>query len=169
MAAIRLCALPTGAFLQAYASGGAYTDCYVIELSRMVTQDEFVEAFYTSSVFKVERWPLAKFLSRPSTDADAHCLAVRSAGTFSAWSVEKRESNQILLAAGRTRSWLMAEPSQSSSTGTKLYFGSAVLPRRARGGQVSRMGWQFRVLVGVHMAYSRVLLASACRKLAKFE
>ena len=166
MTAIRLCALPTGALLEAYSEKGAFTDCYVIELPLSVTQADFIEAFYTSSVFKVERWLLAKLLSRPSTDAEAHRLATEVLNRFSAWSVERRESSQILLAAGRTRSWLMVSPGQESGTATRLYFGSAVLPKRAGGSGASRMGWQFRVLLGFHKLYSRVLLASAHRKLA---
>ena len=159
MAAIRLCALPTSALLETYAQMGAFTDCYVIELLRPVAQGEFVEAFYTSSIFKVERWMLAKFLSQPSTGAEAHRLATGALGTFAAWSVERRETNQILLAAGRTRSWLMASSAQASGTVTRLSFGSAVLPRRTRGFGVPRMGWQFRVLLGLSQG---VFASSSC-------
>ena len=166
MASVRPCALPTGTLLGVYAQSGAFTDCYAIELTRQVTQSEFVEAFYTTSVFKVERWLLATFLSYPSTDAEAHQLAAGSLSTFSAWSVEQSSPNQILLAAGHTRSWLMASPVESSSSTTRLYFGSAVVPSRSAGSGVPRMGWQFRALLGFHKAYSRVLLAAASRKLA---
>ena len=166
MLAVRLCALPVGALLESYAQKGAYTDCYAIEMPLLVTQDQFVEAFYTSSIFKVERWLLAKFLSRPSTDAEARRLAIGALSTFAVWSVERREPDQILLAAGRTRSWLMVSPVQATGTGTKLYFGSAVVPNRASGSEASGMGWQFRALLGFHRAYSRALLASARRKLA---
>jgi hypothetical protein len=169
MASIQSCSLPPGAILDTYVKSGAYTDCYAIEVPRPVTHGEFVEAFYTSSTFKVERWLLAKVLSKPSTDAEAHRLAVGSLSTFAAWSVERREPNQLLLAAGHTRSWLMSVPNESSGAATRLYFGSAVLPGRAVGFGQSRMGWQFRFLLGFHKAYSRVLLAAAGRKLAARE
>jgi len=163
MTSVRPCTLPPGALLHTYAQSGAYTDCYAVEVPRAVTHGEFVEAFYTTSIFKVERWLLAKFLSRPSTDAEAHRLATGGLSKFAAWSVEQRESNQILLAAGHTRSWLMASLEQSN---TKLYFGSAVVPSRSGGSGASRMGWQFRALLGFHKVYSQVLLAAASRKLA---
>jgi hypothetical protein len=81
--------------------------------------------------------------------------------------VEARAPNQLLLAAGRTRSWLMATSSQEAGgVPTKLYFGSAVVPRGSDGSGSARMGWQFRALLGFHRVYSRVLLWSACRRLA---
>jgi hypothetical protein len=166
MPSVRPCALPAGALLEAYAQRGAYTDCYAVELSRPVTQGEFVEAFYTTSVFKVERWLIARFLSRPSTDSEAHQLAVGGLSKFAAWVVERRNANQLLLAAGHTRSWLMASPAEATRTVTNLYFGSAVVPRRSSASGVSRMGWQFKALLGFHKGYSRILLAAACRKLA---
>jgi hypothetical protein len=127
-----------------------------------------VEAFYTTSIFKVERWLLARFLARPSTDAEARQLATGNSGTFAAWSVEQRTAGQLLLAAGQTRSWLMAVPGEAGRPAAKLYFGSAVVPagRTGAGAGASGMGWQFRALLGFHKMYSRVLLAAACRKLA---
>jgi hypothetical protein len=167
LSSVSPCPLPRGAALAAYAIGGAYTDCYCVVLPRVVTQTEYVEAFYTSAVFKVERWLIATFLSRPSTDAQAQLLAQGSLGSFAAWSVEQRQVDQLLLAAGRTRSWLMACPShESASPGTTLYFGSAVVPRRGAGGTDPAMGWQFRALLGFHKLYSRVLLGAARRTLA---
>jgi len=160
------CALPAGAFLDAYAQRGAYTDCYAVELPRLVTQGEFIAAFYTTSVFKIERWLLARFLSKPSTDAEAHRLAAGKLATFAAWSVERQDPDQLLLAAGRTRSWLMASAAGTSPPSTKLHFGSAVVPGRSDSSGNPGMGWQFRVLLGFHKVYSRVLLAAACRKLA---
>src|SRR5689334_1666383 len=107
LASVHECALPPDAALGAYAGNGAYTDCYSVVLPRVVSQAEFVEVFYTAAVFKVERWLIARFLSRPSTDAQAQQLAQGGLSSFSAWSVELRKSNQLVLAAGRTRSWLM--------------------------------------------------------------
>jgi hypothetical protein len=162
--------LPANALLCAYASGGAhidcYTDCYSVELPRLVTHPEFVEAFYTSAVFKIERWLIAWFLWRPSTDADARQLAAGISDTFAAWRVEQRSPTQLLVAAGRTRSWLMAVPTQQcGQPATRLYFGSAVLPRRIPDSGGSRMAWPFKALLGFHRVYSRVLLAAAYRKL----
>jgi hypothetical protein len=161
------CALPVDALLGIHARDGAFTDCYTVELAWTVTQAEYVEAFYTSAVFKIERWLIARLLSRPSTDVDARQLAAGTSSTFAAWSVEQRSPAQLLVAAGRTRSWLMTVATQrGGQPATRLYFGSAVLPRRNAGSGASRMGWPFRALLGFHRVYSRVLLAAACRKLA---
>jgi len=152
--------------LAAYSGSGAFTDCYVAVLPRVVTQSEYVEAFYTTPAFKIERWLIARFLSRPSTDAQIRQLAQGESSAFAAWSVEQREPEQLMLAAGRTRSWLMTSPSDDSlGSATALYFGSAVVPRRSRNSGKSPMGWQFRALLGFHKLYSQVLLRAALKKL----
>jgi len=163
MGSIQHCALPAGALLEKYVRSGAYTDCYSIELTRPVTQGEFIEAFYTTAVFRIERWLLAKLLSRPSTDMDVRQLAMGKASRFAVWSVERGEHDQVLLAAGRTRSWLMARCDESTGSTTRLYFGSAVVPEVRDA--VPRMGLLFKPLLGFHKMYSRALLAAAHRKL----
>jgi hypothetical protein len=70
-----------------------------------VTQARYVEAFYTTPVFRIERRLLAGAMSRPSTDDDARRLATGRADTFSAWRVEARLDDQLLMCdvTGRTR------------------------------------------------------------------
>jgi hypothetical protein len=60
--------------LGAYARRGAFTDCYETTVSGTVSLPELIEAFYTTPLLKVERWILAKVVSRPSTDPQAHAL-----------------------------------------------------------------------------------------------
>ena len=60
MALIRPCPLPSEALLAKYSGAGGYADCYTTELQRSVSHAEFVEAFYTGGVFKVERFLLKK-------------------------------------------------------------------------------------------------------------
>ena len=55
MAIIRSCELPSNALLNRYLASGAYADCYVTEVTRRVSHAEYVEAFYTTAVFKLER------------------------------------------------------------------------------------------------------------------
>lgn len=148
--------LPAGALLEHYAARGAYTDCYRVVLARRVSLAEFMAAFYTTPVFRLERWLLARVLRFPSTDQEAQLLADGQCDRFSAWSVESRRADQVVLAAGRTRSWLKVSAVPASPGATELFFGSAVVPR-GRGG----MGWPFHVLLGFHKLYARVLLASA--------
>lgn len=162
MSSVKVIPLPSGALLERYSAAGAYTDCYVATFPGQASLAEFMAAFYTTPIFKVERWLLARFLRYPSTDHEAHQLAHGQLTRFAAWHVESRDSNQAILAAGRTRSWLMASQQHGGSGTTALFFGSAVVPRR-RGG----LGWQFSALLGFHKLYSRILLASAVRRLVK--
>ncbi len=156
--------LPDTALLQIYHQRPeCYTDCYMVELPGQVSFADYVTAFYTTPLFKLERAILRVTVRRPSTDDQARALAEggKAGGRFAAWDVEAREAGQLLLCdlAARTRSWLMAEPIDG---GTRLYFGSAVVP----GGANGKMGLLFHVLMGgFHKAYSRALLGAAVRRL----
>jgi hypothetical protein len=166
------CALPPHALLARHREAGAYLDCWVTQLPGAVSQREFVDAFYTTGLFKLERWLLARFAARPSTDAQAGQLARGDTEVFAAWSVEARDAAQLLLAAGRTRSWLMVEPiapagEGGGGAGTRLYFGSAVLPVRDRRTGQPVMGRGFHALLGFHKLYSRVLLRAARARLER--
>jgi len=157
--------LPAHALLGRYGGERGYVDCYVVTAARRVTQAEYVEAFYTTRLFKLERRILAALAGRPSTDEQAGELARAERDRFSAWTVEDRTADQILLAdaVGGTRSWLMTEPQEGG--GTRLYFGSAVVPRRPGGSAKPRMGFLFHALLGFHKLYSRALLSAAHRRL----
>ena len=170
MPSIRRCELPPGALLGKYQHGGAYADCYVTAIAGRVSHADFVEAFYTTPLFKVERQLLAWLVSRPSTDVQAGQLAAGTLDSFAAWSVEARSADQILLCdfQCRTRSWLMVGVGQGGALDeTRLYFGSAVVPLAgARSGPRS-LGLGFRLLLGFHKLYSRALLAAARSRLAR--
>lgn len=162
-------ALPAGALLAGYRQQGAYTDCYALDLDGRVAFASYVEAFYTSRLFKLERAILSVAAGKPSRDEEARQLAQGGADRFSAWAVEGRLENQLLLCdfMGRTRSWLMAAAvDDAGRPATRLYFGSAVVPRRGRDGRLS-MGLPFHALLGFHRLYSRALLKSAQAGLAR--
>jgi hypothetical protein len=168
VAIVRPSELPPDALLRRYRDGGGYADAYLTEVPLAVSQAEFVEAFYTTWLFRLERWVLAVFARRPSTDGDARALADGSRNDFAAWQVEAREPGQLLLTdmLGRTRSWLMCEP-VADGRSTRLYFGSAVVPVTDRRTGQRRMGWLFRALLGFHHLYSRALLGAAARRLVR--
>jgi hypothetical protein len=156
----RACALPDAALLQRLREEGAYTDAYAVEVAAPVAHARFVEAFYTTWVFELERAVLAVAMGRPSTDAQARALAHGERDDFAAWRVEARGDAQVLLrdVRGRTCSWLMCE---AVDGGTRLYFGSAVVPvRDPRSGQRA-LGPVFAALLGFHRLYSHVLLWAA--------
>ena len=163
---IEPCDLPPTALLRSYRDAGAYTDCYATEIAARVSHSEYVEAFYTTFVFKLERLLLKWLVSKPSTDTGATRLARGEIDSFAAWTVEGRAPDQVLMAdfTGRTKSWLMVAP--SGERGTRLYFGSAVVPARAKSGKRT-LGFQFNALLGFHKLYSRVLLGAARKKLQK--
>jgi hypothetical protein len=166
MPTIRAAEVPAGSLLSRYVVAGAYADCYVTDLSVVVSHARFVEAFYTTALFKLERLLLGILGSPPSTDAQARELARGERPSFAAWSVEARASNELLVRAGRTRSWFMVATSEREQrSATRLYFGSAVVPQRGRSG----LGALFGVLLGFHKLYSRALLLSARTRLARQE
>jgi hypothetical protein len=166
MPSVNPCALPDDALLARYTRSGAYTDCYAADITQPVSHARFVEAFYTGRLFKLERLLLAWFVRRPSTDAEATALAAGDRDTFAAWHVEARATDQLLLCdlAGRTRSWLMVAP---QGGGTRLYFGSAVVPVVDAASGRRRMGVAFAALLGFHRLYSRALLGAARARLAR--
>ena len=170
MSSIQSCELPQAALLAKYLHAGAYADCYVTEVARPVSHAEYVEAFYSTPVFRIERLLLAWLVSKPSTDVQARELASGTLDTFAAWGVEGRSADQLLLSdfQGRTKSWLMSAASEAGGpASTRLYFGSAVVPVVSRKSGKARMGFAFRALLGLHKLYSRALLRAASSRLAR--
>lgn len=169
MAAVEACDLPPGALLAVYRQSRAWTDCYMTQLAGEVSHAAFVEAFYTTPLFKLERLILKWCLSRPSSDSQAAQLASGQTDSFAAWRVEGRAVDQLLLAdvMGRTRSWLMtAAVEDHGRATTRLYFGSAVVPSSTSPSGQASYGAVFRALLGFHKLYSRLLLRAASARLA---
>ena len=157
--------LPDHALLQTYRKSGAYTDCYCTTIGHNVSQSDYVFAFYTTWLFKLERIIL-KLVSRPSTDDDARRLADSQQDSFAAWTVEVQNDNQLLMCdfRGRTRSWLMTE---REGDGTRLYFGSAVVQVATSDAGKPELGSGFNALLGFHKLYSRALLSAARSRLMR--
>ncbi len=159
--------LPDQAFLATYRSMGAYTDCYAVTLDFDLSFPHYVESFYTTWLFKLERWVLSWLARRPSTDAQAGDLARGRTSGFAAWHVEQRDDRQMLLCdfQGDTRSWLMCLPIDQGQA-TRLYFGSAIMPAVDPGTGEKRLRPVFRLLLGFHRLYSRALLSSAAARVS---
>jgi hypothetical protein len=164
MISIKKCPAPANAMLARYSTNGAYADCYRAEVAERVAFSEFIFVFYTTPLFKLERFILKLLVAKPSTDIQARQLAEGSSNKFAAWHVEARSENEILLCdfRGRTRSWLMTAPiNAGNGTRTHLYFGSAVVPiRNSKTGEPS-LAFAFQALLGFHQIYSVLLLYSA--------
>lgn len=164
---INLIDLPDESLLKTYESEGTFTDCYTVNLNTAVTFEQYVQNFYSTPLFKVERFLLKVFAGYPSSDETAKLLANGETDKFAAWTVEGRSKNQILLCdvSGRTRSWLMLD--RRTDTGSQLYFGSAVVRKLNPKSGKTEMGRLFKILLGFHKLYSKLLLNSAKEKLTK--
>lgn len=168
MLSIEKCALPDNALLDRYVRGSTYTDCYATEVAGTIAHAEYVTAFFTTSIFKLERAILTWAVAKPSTDVQARQLAEGSTDTFAAWYVEGRCENQILLSdfRHRTRSWLMVAPLPAGrGARTRLYFGSAVVPVQNAKSDVASLGAAFHAALGFHKLYSVALLSAASSRL----
>lgn len=159
------CPLPDDALLARYAdpAGGAYTDCFAADVAQAVSLPVLIEAFYSSRAFWLERFVVGLLFNRRADDAGARRLGRGEATVFSAWRVEERADDQVLMfeaISGKTRLWLRVVP---SGTGTRLLFGSAVLPVGRRADGTWRMSGLYS-LIGFHKIYARVLLDSAASK-----
>lgn len=149
--------------LAPWAADGGFTDGYRIDVEGEVDLGRFVAAFYTTPLFRLERFVLA-LIGKPSTDAQVMALARGEAGAFAAWTVEGRRADELLMCdfQSRTRSRFRVEPAPGE--GTRLRFGSAIVPVRDADGR-QRMGTLFRALLGFHRLYSVALLGAAARRL----
>ena len=161
--------VPDDALHAKYARGGGHADCFALDVRRHVALAEFVEAFYTTWLFKLERVVLALLVRKPSTDADARALALGQRTTFAAWSVEARAAGQLLMQdfQDKTRSCFIAQRLPGDIPGTRLLFGTGIKPIRDRATNESRLGPGFSVLMPLHRFYSRALLGAAVARLAR--
>ena len=159
---------PVGSLLAEQAQlSGYYTDCFSIHLEQSVTLPEFMNAFYTTPLFRLERLLLSLTVKGRMTDANVTALSRGEADRLAIWQVEARKECEILLSAGRTKSWLMVAPQEGGGDDTQLFFGSVVVPEPPkREGDAPRLGPVFDSLLSAHRIYSRLLLSSAAQRLS---
>ena len=162
--------VPENALLCTYRGGlrperwGGSGDCFSVAVDRVTSLTEFVFAFYTSPVFRIERLILRLLAGAPSTDAEARWLAEGSGTSFAIWRVGERAATQLLMCDRyeRTRSWFGVVPLKDGRT--LLQFGSAVASGSDhRSAARTARGNLFRVLLRFHVMYSQVLLHAAKR------
>ncbi len=166
-------AVPGDALLNTFRGGlrperwGGYGDCFSVTAGRPVSLGEFVFAFYTSRVFRIERWLLRVFIGVRSSDRDAQGLADGSKASFAAWYVGDRTATQLLMCDRyeRTRSWFRVVPMSGGTT--VLQFGSAVAAAPGGAAQVPPRRRGFRLMLRFHVLYSQVLLHAAKSRLMK--
>lgn len=142
---------------------GGYVDCFTCSVPRAVSLADYVFAFYTTPVFRLERWVLAALAATPSTDDEARGVADGTRSAFSAWRVESRAADELLMCDVRahTRSWFMVTSEHDGAT--RLWFGSAVVPLAVDAAGAPTLARAYRWLLPAHRTYSRVLLGAAAR------
>jgi hypothetical protein len=150
---------------------GNYGDCFSVSVERGASLADFVFAFYTSPLFRIERLILGVLARAPAGDGDAHALAQGSATRFSIWYAGERTVTQLLMCDRyeRTRSWFQVVPLDGGRT--LLRFGSAVAaapataaPSSAASADAAKAATSsavFRLLLGFHILYSQLLLSAA--------
>jgi len=161
--------LPAHALLTRYSDNGAYADCFVAAVAPGISHADYVTAFYTSWLFKLERLVLLCLVAKPSTDQQAGELARDERERFAAWTVEAREPDQLLVCdyRGKTRSWLMCQAAiEDGNAVTRLYFGTGIVPVIDSKTGRQRMSLFFRALLPLHKFYARALLRAARSRLA---
>jgi hypothetical protein len=159
--------VPEDSLLKTYRGGarpgrwGEHGDCFSVSVGKTVSLADFVFAFYTSPVFRIERLILRMLVHASSTDAEARAVANGSGDTFAIWRVGDRTETQLLMCDRyeRTRSWFRVAPVDGG--GTTLQFGSAVAVARESQTGTKSLGGGFRLLLGFHVLYSQVLLHAA--------
>ena len=168
MLSIQKCELPEHALLHSYVEKLSYVDCYTTVVAGSISHSEYVMAFYTTWLFKLERLILKWFIDKTSSDQLAEKMARGEINTFAAWHVESRAENQLLMCdfKHRTRSWFMLEAlAINDKTHTRLYFGSAVVPLKTSKPNQAKFGKLFYLLITLHKAYSILLLYYAKNRL----
>ncbi|NRB30287.1 MAG: hypothetical protein HRU27_06805 [Rhizobiaceae bacterium] len=161
---------PEGAFISQYSTTlGGYSDCYYIDIQKDVALSDYILAFFSTPIFRMERLILNLV---PSGRSNEQCVLDLAAGTgdkIAGWKTEKRDDSQLLLAVGDgpIRTWLMVQGSPYSETTTRLYFGSAVLPTGMTKEGHPKLAIVFRLFAGLHIFYSRLLLWWAARDLGR--
>jgi hypothetical protein len=160
-------AVPQDALLKTYRGGahpgrwGRYGDCFSVTVDRAANLPDFVFAFYTSPLFRIERLMLRALVHAPSSDSDARRLADGLAATFAAWYVGERTATQLLMCDRyeRTRSWFRVVPLDGGRT--LLQFGSAIASAAIHRTGTAAPSSGFRLLLGFHVLYSQALLHAA--------
>jgi hypothetical protein len=114
VSAVRPHPLPAHALLTRYSDNGAYADCFVADVAPGISHADYVTAFYTSWLFKLERLVLLCLVAKPSTDEQAGELARgerndsppgrwKPANRISCWYATTRERRALVDVPGHHR------------------------------------------------------------------
>ena len=145
-----------------------YADSYRTEVDGHISMEDYVYKFYTSPLFKLERFILTWTVRKPSSDMQAKEISEGNTNKFAAWTLEDRREHELLMRdmADRTRSWFMVNHlGTKENPKTQLYFGTGISPSPKRKNEKSSFGLFFIAMLPFHKAYSVLLLYFAKRQL----
>ena len=169
MFSIEKCTVIPNSLLASYAENG-YADSYYTELPGHISMEDYVFSFYTTALFKLERFILTWTVLKPSNDLQAKELMDGKTDKFAAWTIEARKDNELLMCdmLKRTRSWFMVKHTDLNDIPrTQLYFGTGIAPA-TRGATVkTSIGLFFILLLPFHKLYSVFLLLFAKWRLSR--
>lgn len=167
MLSIEKCAVLPDSLVASYSENG-YADSYRTEISGHISLEDFVFGFYTTALFRLERFILTWTVQKPSNDQQARDLIEGKTNKFAAWTIENRRQNELLMCdmLERTRSWFMVNQiGTKENPRTQLYFGTGISPATKGKAEKSSIGLFFIALLPFHKLYSVLLLYSAKMKL----
>ena len=159
----RACGVPRDGLLDRYVEHpGAYTDCFEVMHPLEADLEDFINAFYATWLFRLERLVLTVPLRHWLRDSEVRALAKGQKETFAVWRVEERKTREILLfeRSGRTRSYLAVSPKDGGVT--RLLFGSAVVPDKGKD-----LSSAMTRLIPAHRLYSKLLLRAAEKRMRR--
>jgi len=166
---IEKCTVMPNSLLASYAENG-YADSYCTELPGHISMEDYVFSFYTTALFKLERFILTWTVLKSSTDLQAKELINGKTDKFAAWTIEARKDNELLMCdmLKQTRSWFMVNHTGTSDAPrTQLYFGTGIaLTTRGKIVKTS-IGLFFILMLPFHKLYSVFLLLFAKLSLAR--
>jgi hypothetical protein len=167
MLSIEKCTAPPNSLVSPYSENG-YADSYCTEIAGHISLEDFVFGFYTTALFRLERFILTWTVQKPSDDKQAKDLMEGKTNKFAAWTVEGRRQNELLMCdmLERTRSWFMVKQiGTKEDPRTQLYFGTGISAAKKGKAEKSSLGLFFIALLPFHKIYSVLLLYSAKIKL----
>lgn len=146
----------------------SYRDCFITDVEHEVDLADFVFAFYTSHLFRLERLILSLAIKSRITEDHARALADGSSDSFAVWTVGERRSNELILCDkfGTTRSWFQISKMPSTTNmATRMYFGSVVVVSSGEPDGCNNINLPVKLSLPFHRLYSRSLIKSAMRQL----
>jgi len=169
MFSIEKCTVIPNSLLASYAENG-YADSYRTELPGHISMEDYVFSFYTTALFKLERFILTWTVLKPSSDLQAKELMNGKTDKFAAWTIETRNENELLMCdmLKQTRSWFMVKHNGTENNPrTQLYFGTGIAPATRGAATKKSIGLFFILLLPFHKMYSVFLLLFARQRLSR--